>query len=147
MVTWLMVASKNFDSDSDSMPDFIEHLESQQTQEESRYLTDISNHYSEEHPQQENLSNQPFHNNEGTEYNTAILYQHSSASLQETMQNEDQEENLSKATTILASKEEYGHYNLADTSDDEPSPLPAPTPPSDSIQYNSPSADSEGNEG
>jgi len=129
------------------MPDFIEHLESQQTQEESRYLTDISDHDSGERPQQENLPNQTFHDNEGTEYNTAILYQHSSASMQETMQNEDQEENISEATTILASEEEYGPYNLADSSDEEPSPLPAPTPPSDSIQYKSPNADSEGAEG
>ena len=142
----LLVTSENFDSDSDSMPDFIAHLESQQTQEEPRFLTDIADHDSGERPQRENVTNPTFHDNEGTEYNT-ILYQHSNTSLQETMQNKDQEENMSEATTILASEEEYGPYNLEDSSDEEPSPLPVQTPPSDSIQYKSPNADSEGAEG
>ena len=134
---------ESFVSSSDSTNDYKSHIDAHQSHDPS----DNIEQRSEDHSHHEISSHHPFHDEHGTEYNTATLYQQP-CQLPDDISNSgsDQETNLSDTPTILVSDDD------ADQSDPE-YPLGPPLSshstsiPFDSMQYNNQSADSEDKKG
>jgi hypothetical protein len=132
-----------FDSSSDSTNDYKSHIDAHRSHDPS----DNTELRPEDHSNQEIFSHQPFHDEHGTEYNTATLYEQP-CHLPDDISNSgsDQETNLSDTPTILASDDD------ADQLDPEYPLEPqisfhSPSIPSDSMQYKNKCADSEDEKG
>jgi len=142
----LLLPSENFDSDTDSFETRENH---NMTQEHNNPV--FSDHYPEElshstTPISNNHDNpQSFHNSQGTEYNTVYLYTDPSV-FHDNEMNEEHEEN-SETPTILASDDESIILHDTDQTHHEENSCIPPIHPSDSIQYKSPNAGLEGDEG
>jgi hypothetical protein len=140
----LLLPSENVDSDTDSFETRENHNMTQEQnnsdhdypEELSHLTTPISNNHD---------NSQSFHDSQGNEYNTAYLYTDPSV-LHDNEMNEEHEEN-SETPTILASDDESITLHDTDQTHHEETSCISPIHPSDSIQYKSPNAGLEGDEG
>ena len=146
----LLLTSDNFDSDTDShldtIPDNLAANSEQVTSPRSPddYSEERPTHATHQTPIQD--TSQTFHDSQGNEYNTAQLYTSPSAFDPYNEMNEDHD-NASEVTTVLASDDEMDTNETAQQHSEDDSLTPSTSSPSTSIQYKSPSAGFEGNNG
>jgi len=139
----LLLPSENFDSDSESIKDFLDDFAS--TTLVLLNNKGPPNHHSEEPSHHENSPGQLFHDEHSTEYNTATLFHHLGTSPLDDMLYDEAEhvDNLSETPTILASDEDSDQNDLDDSLESARS-SPTLLIPSDSMRYKLPCADFEG---
>lgn len=133
----LLIPSEDFDEyDTDHQEPSQDTHNNNSDQQRSQNFSDdhsedSSNHMLQRSPSQDNA--QTYHDAQGNEFNTATLY------------TTDQDE-VSETPTILASDDDEMGFNDHDQTHPEDQSLQSSySPPSTSIQYNSPNAGLEGN--